>query len=97
MALTYEQSASLMVDDTFRGRVKVACLTFANYIASEAPNVPAHNTRVKWAQQTFQMPDGSAQQVTPLVVMDQAVQSAGAAIDDASLQTAVENAINKMI
>lgn len=97
MALTYEQSAELMADPTFRGRVKVACLTYANYIVGEAANVPAHNTRIKWAQQTFAMPEASASQVTPIVVMDSAVQTDGSAITDTALQSAVENAVNKML
>lgn len=49
MALSYSESANLMTDQSFRGRVKVACLTFANYISNEANDVPAHNVRLKWA------------------------------------------------
>ena len=97
MALTYEQSAELMKDVIFIGRIKVACLTYANYIFGEAPTVPAHSSRIKWAQQTFAMPDTSAQQVTPATVMDAAVQEDGSAIADAALQSAVENTINKML
>lgn len=103
MALTYEQSAELMNNLIFRGRVKVACLKYADYIWGEAANTPGHSSRIKWAQQTFQMPDASAGQVTPTVVMDGAVQEADldpegdSTIDDAGLQSATENAINKML
>jgi len=103
MALTYEQSAALMKDAVFISRIKVACLKFASYINGEAPTVPAHSTRIKWAQQTFTMPDASASQVTPITVMDPAVQEAGldaeglCPIDDAALQSAVENSVNKML
>jgi len=97
MALTYEQSADLMNDPVFRGRVKVACLKYATYINDEPANTPAHSTRIRWAQQTMSMPDASAGQVTPTVVMDGAVQADGAAITDAELQSAVENSINKML
>ena len=97
MALTYEQSSALMKDLTFVGRVKVACLKYADYISGEPNDVPAHVTRSKWAQQTFTMPDASATQVTPMVVMDPAVQQDGAEISDAALQSAVEGAINKMM
>lgn len=103
MALTYEQSSELMNNAVFRGRIKVACLKYADYIWGEAANTPGHSTRIKWAQQTFQMPDSSAQQVTPAVVMDPAVQQAeistdgDSTIDDAGLQSATENAINKML
>ncbi len=97
MALDYKATADLMNDVEFRGRVKVSCLHFANYIVGEATTVPAHNTRYKWAQQTMLMPDASAGQVIPVVVMDDAVQQDGAAITDAALQPAVENAVNKML
>lgn len=97
MPLTYEQTAELMKDAVFVGRIKVACLKYADYIVGESADTPAHQTRTKWAQQTMQNPDFTAQQVTPTVVMDPAVQDQGAAIDDAGLQSATENAINKML
>lgn len=97
MTLSYDESAALMADAAFRGRVKVACLKFSTYITDEAPNTPAHSTRIKWAQATMVNPDGAAAAVTPTTVMDGAVQQDGAAITDAALQSAVENSINKML
>jgi hypothetical protein len=98
MAMTYEESSALMKDAVFIGRVKVACLKYADYIILEAPTTPAHSTRIKWAQSTMSAPDSSASMVTPTVVMDPAVQAAGgAAIDDTALQSSVENTINKML
>lgn len=97
MALTYEQSAALMKDQTFRDRVSVACINFARYITDEAPNVPAHSTRIKWAQQTLVAPEPTLNQVIPTVVMDGAVQADGTAISDANLQTAVETSVNKLL
>lgn len=104
MALTYEQSSSLMNNAPFRGRIKVACLKFADYIMGEAANTPAHSTRIKWAQQAYAQPEASAAQITPGVVMDPAVQAAAidsadgdSTLDDAGLQSAVENTINKML
>ena len=98
MAMTYEESASLMMDATFRGRVKVACLRLADSIIIEQPNVAAHNSRYKWAQNTFLNPDTVAAQVQPPTVMDSAVQDAGgAAITDAALQASVETVIGKML
>jgi hypothetical protein len=97
MALTYEQSAELMQDMTFRGRIKVACLKYADYIVGEAANTPAHSTRIRWAQQTFASPESSAGAIQPVVVMDAAVQQDGSAITDEALQSAVENAVNKML
>ena len=97
MALTYEQSADLMHDNAFVNRVQVACLKYADFITLEAPSVPAHTTRIKWAQQTMLNPAAAASLVTPTVVMDPAVQQDGAAITDTALQSAVENSINKML
>lgn len=97
MALTYDQSAALMTDMTFRGRVKVACMTFADYIMAEPTATPAHTTRVKWAQQTYQMPDQVAQQVQPPTVMQDSVQAAGSTVSDADLQIAVETVVNQLM
>jgi len=97
MALTYEELGALMQDAAFRSRIKVSCLSFANYILSEGAATPAHNTRVKWAQATYQNPDQAAYQVQPPTCMEDAVKQSGAAVTDAQLQTAVETAINKLI
>ena len=88
--MTYEESAALMTDLPFRGRVKVACLKFANSIMIEASSVPAHNARLRWAQKTFSLPDQVAFEIQPPTVMDPAVQPDGAAINDAMLHGAVE-------
>ena len=97
MAITYDQSAALMKDVTFIGRVKVACLKFAAFILDEAASTPAHNTRFRWAQNAIVDSDAVAQKVTPNVVMDPAVQTNGAAITDANLQTATETAIQDLL
>ncbi len=97
MALTYEESAALMTDQAFRGRVKVSALKYADSIMGEAETTPAHNTRTKWAQQCFQQPDMTAANLQPPVVMDSAVQLAGAEITDAGLQGSVEAVVNKMM
>ena len=97
MAITYEESAALMNDFAFRGRVKVACLKYAGSIFIEADNTPAHNTRVKWATNTYQNPEMTASQTQPPTVMDPAVQEAGAAITDGALQAAVEGVVNKLL
>jgi len=97
MALTYADSAALMQNGDFIARVKVACLKYADFILNEATSTPAHNTRLRWAQQTETNPDLVSQQITPPTVMDGAVQAAGSAITDANLQSAVETTINRMM
>jgi hypothetical protein len=97
MALDYTASAELMRNGAFIDRVKVACLKYADFIMNEAVSVPAHSSRIRWAQTTVQSPDGTAQSVTPPVVMDTKVQIDGAAITDANLQSAVETTINRLM
>jgi hypothetical protein len=95
--MTYTESSTLMQDATFRGRVKVACLKFADSILNESPGVPGHGARYRWATQCQFNPEQTAQNVTPPTVMDGAVQTAGAEVTDNALQGSVEAIINKMI
>lgn len=95
--MTYEESAALMTDAQFRGRIKVAVLKYADSIFDEAGDTPAHNTRSRWAAQASQQPDQTAGQLQGPVVMDAAVQSAGSAIDDNALQGSVEAVVNKLL
>jgi len=97
MTISYADTANLMTDGAFHGRTKVACLHFADYISGEDASVPAHATRLRWAQQTFVGPDNSVQQIMSTLVMDPKVQAAGAAITDADLQSSVEASVNKLI
>src|SRR5215472_4074079 len=91
--LDYASSAALMNDMIFRGRIKVAITKFATSIQDEASTVPAHNSRFKWANGALTNLDLQVQQFAPAVVLDPAVQTAGDAIDDTSLQGATETAI----
>lgn len=98
MAMTYEETNALSKDATFRGRVSVACVHYANYICGEAYDVPGHSTRYKWAQQTLVAPDVAVGVCISTVVTDAKVQDAGgAAISDSDLQEAVETSINKLL
>lgn len=95
--MTYTESFALMADPDFIGRVKVACLHFASYISTEPPDTPAHNARLRWANNTMVNPDFAANQATPPTVIDPAVQEAGPSITDVALQEAVEITVNKLI
>ena len=95
--MTYEESNALMQDPIFRGRIKVAALKFADSIMIEADTVPAHNTRTKWAQNTFQNPEMVANQLQPPVVIDNQVQTDGSGITDMALQVTVETVVNKTL
>lgn len=93
MPLTYEESAALMKDGDFQGRIKVAALKYADSLIGGASG----GSKARWAQQTFTQPDFIAAQLQPPVVMDAAVQTAGGGIDDAGLQGAVETVVNKIL
>jgi len=95
--MTYSESAALTTDPDFRGRVKIACLKFADSIMIEASSTPAHNTRVRWAVGAMQVPDQVASQIQPPTVMDPAVQQDGAAVTDIALQAAVEGVVQKLL
>jgi len=87
MALTLDESAQLINNTQFRGRVKVAALKYASYLALQPnPNL----SRSRWIQQTIQQPDQTAQTITPAVVMNVNVQNLGANIDDDNLMAAVQ-------
>jgi hypothetical protein len=95
--MTYLESATLMNDPVFRGRIKVACLKYADSIVGEPTGTAAHNTRLRWAQNCLQNPDMVATQVQPPTVMDAAVQTDGPDISDTDLQASVEVTVNKMM
>jgi hypothetical protein len=95
--LSYEQSYNLMNDSGFMGRIQVACLTYASYIAGEPAGTVAHNTRYRWAQATFLNPRAAAITVQPSVVMEEPVQTQGSGISDQDLQLSTETAVNQML
>jgi hypothetical protein len=97
MPLSYEQTYGLMKDEAFRGRTTVAVSHYATYITGEQPNVQGHPSRYRWAQQTLLAPEVATTQILPTVVQDVSVQQDGSAITDEALQSAVENAVNKLI
>jgi len=87
-----------MVDIPFRNRVKVACLKYAAYINDQPSTAfDARNAFLRWANGCYLNPDQTALTVQPPTVMDTAVQSEGAGISDAGLQTAVETTVKKLI
>jgi hypothetical protein len=95
--LTYEQTYALTKDAIFRGRVAVGCTHYAVFITDEPANTPAHSTRYKWAQNTLGNVDSAVNMVITTVCNDTAVQTDGAAITDAALQSTVETAVNKLL
>ena len=95
MAIDYKASSDLMRDPEFIGRTQIACLTYAAYISDEDNSVPAHTTRLKWSQATFDNSEAAVNLIMPVLIMDDKVKTSGAAITDAALQTAVETTVNR--
>lgn len=87
MALTFTESAALMNDPDFRGRVKVAALNYAQFLSLQTGN---NNSKMKWIQQTQLQPDMTATILVPPTVMNPNVQAGGATVSDADLQAAVQ-------
>jgi hypothetical protein len=94
--MTDAESAALMNDTEFRGRIKVAALRYADSINIQPVPASSHTSLLRWTALVFQSPDSVAQTLQPMVVMDGAVQADGAGIDDADLQLAVETTVNKL-
>ena len=94
MSMTFEESAALINDSVFRGRVKVAALLYAQYLSLQPAN---SNAKMRWLQQMIATPDQTATQLAPPTVMNPNVQQAGAAVTDIDLQAAVQVVADMMM
>lgn len=96
MALTQDESATLMNDFTFRGRVKVCIITYAQYLREQTAS-PLRGSQATWCAQAQGQPDAMAAQLTPLVVLNPNVQAAGGAVTDIDLQAATQAVVDEMV
>ena len=97
--MDYAESAKLMNDQNFRGKVKVAILKYAESLLSAPAAIPkiGGNAILRWASESFSNPDMAASKVVPAIVMDAAAQNQGESIPDEALQGAVEAVVNKTL
>ena len=95
--MTYTEAAALARDIEFQGRVKIAALRFASDVLMEPAATPGHIARYRWALQMIQQPDFTASQLQPLVVIESAVDAAGAAVGDGALQIVVEDTVTRTL
>ena len=95
--MTYAESAALARDLEFQGRVKIAALRFAAVVLMEPADEPGHIARYRWAMEMIRQPDFQASQLQPIVVIDPAVNAAGAEIADGALQAAVESVVSQTL
>ena len=101
--MTTEESAALMQEPGFRGRIQVCCVKYANSIKAANSITIGHVSLERWADMVFNAPMQVAMQLQAPVVMDPGVQTAGvdengkALVDDPALQGAVEATVNQTI
>ena len=93
----YIDQANLATDATFIKRITLAIAHFANYIVGEAPSAANHQQRFRWAINAILNPGSIAQAIAPAVCLDPNVISQLGAIDDPTLQTAVETVCNNLL
>jgi len=92
--MTLEESANLINDPSFRGRVKVAALIYAQYLSLQPNN---SSSTSNWIFQTLRAPDQVALTLTPSVVINPNVQIAGANVADPDLQAAVQSVATSLM
>ena len=96
MATYAELLTIAATDDEFKQQIKVACIVACDVIRAEAEGTANHTNRLKWARATLDTPDRAAgQMVLAVLAQNRAAtvaQITGA--DDATVQTAVNSAVN---
>ena len=97
--MDYAESAALMNNTLFKGRVKVAILKYSNSILSSGASLPSigANAILRWASHAYNDSERIAQQVIAPVVMDASVQNQSEHITDEALQKVVESVVNKTL
>ena len=92
---SYVELHTLAGNSTLRNRIAVACVIAANTIRTEDPGVAKHAERMVWAKAVYASPVTEASRVLWSVLAQNAGSTSAQieAATDASVQTAVENAI----
>lgn len=93
--LTYEESAALMSDPVFRGRVKAAVVSYAGTLLATPP--PNNPPLFMWARNTYNNPELATQLVVPPSVMNVNVQTEGPDISDPALLATVEYVVGGLL
>jgi hypothetical protein len=103
MPMTSDQTAALMQDPNFRGRVQVACVRYSDSIKTANSNAIGHVGLERWADAVYAAPMQIAMQVQPFVATDPTIQETGvdengiSLASDAQVQGATEATVNKTI
>lgn len=96
---TYAEIEAAAGHEPLRQKVRVACAIAAEAIRTESDQTPLHSARLVWAKNAFKNPRGAAEDIINAVL----AQNAGATFaqitgaSDATVQTAVNNAVNAFL
>lgn len=93
---TYTELQSALENVGLKQRIRVACLIAADLVRQELDTVPNHTLRLAWAKSVYQNPDAAADAMILAVIAQNAAFTLAQIIgaSDASVQTAVNNAVN---
>lgn len=88
--------ASTASGDTLRNRIRVAVVVAADIVRAEAPATANHANRLVWAKKVLENPDAEAIKMLWAVLAQNraATVTQITSADDATVQTAVNNAID---
>ena len=93
---TYLELRDLFADSSLRNRSAVAAIIAAETIRAESAAVTNHANRLIWAKKVWQSPEywGEALLKAALAANKTLTVSQLTGVSDASLQTAIDNAVN---
>ena len=93
---TYQELFDLRSNDALRNKVAVACIVASEAIRTEAVNTTNHAARLVWAKAVFQNPNSESERMLWAILAQNAALTVSqiTTASDASIQTAVNNAVN---
>jgi hypothetical protein len=93
---TYFELLTAAGNDDLNRRIRVAVIVAAEKIRTESAATPNNANRLIWARETFLSPDTAAARILPAVLAQNRAATLAAIIgaDDATVQTAVDAAVN---
>lgn len=94
---TYDELLTAAEHEGLNKRVRVACVIAADAICNELATVTNHINRMLWAKSVFQNPQSEAQRMLWAVLAQNkaATLAAITGANDAAVQTAVNNAVDR--
>lgn len=96
---TYAELLEAAENPTLKNRIRVAVVVAAEIIRTEADTVEFHAERMAWAKDAFKNPDANAADMLWAVLAQNRTAPLASIVgaDDATVQTAVNAAVNAFI